>query len=59
MNEVIALLKQQLEDLKQQEATMRKENAKLQDRTQDNSEKLLLISKKVAEFEQAVRQLED
>lgn len=59
MNEVISILKKRLKELKEQEAGIRKENMKLQDRSTSNSEHLAAVAKQVVQFEEALQKLED
>ena len=52
MKEVKKLLQNKLEELKRQEATLRNERAKYQDRAQASSEHLASVVKQVEQFQE-------
>lgn len=58
MTEVLAILRDKLERLKVQEADIRRENMKLQDRSSANAEHLASVVKQVVQFEEALAKLE-
>jgi hypothetical protein len=58
MTEVLAILRDKLERLKVQEADIRRENMKLQDRSDANAEHLASVVKQVAQFKEALEKLE-
>jgi len=59
MNEVLAIIKNRLEELKQQESDLRRETMTLQNRTNSNAEHLANVAKLVSQFEEAIKKLEN
>ena len=59
MSEALKILKERLEQLQEQEAQIRKENMKLQDRTSSNAAHLSEVAKQVVQFKEAIKKLED